>query len=352
VREGWNDAVAEAPAAASATPWVRPSNRSPADLTDAGQGTWDDRVPWHLRGMSPYLGSLFPSGAGADKAREQGHGLALATSEDGQMALFAPRAVLTRDMEAALARGRFEEAGRVRLMIEATFGPSLDTRELGFLDRLGGRLWRCPPRVALSVWTEIDADLRGRPHLRARLRDGVFARLLESHAPDELVEAKPECLSALTLVLASNPEISADDGRRLSRGLIRDALLAGRFLLSLDFKHDEPVADLLAEDLSPRWLGCLGQVRRLWTAPQPDRFDLARVRSAPADDGPDDEAARMFWQCLCVADDADSPDELVHEARRRMKQIRPELHALYMKRGSRRLESARTRVGTRRVAAG
>jgi len=120
--------------------------------------------------MSPYLGSLFPSSAGADKAREQGHGLALATSEDGQMALFAPRAVLTRDMEAALARGRFEEAGRVRLMIEATFGPSPDTRELGFLDRLGGRLWRCPPGVTLSVWTEIDADLRGRPHLRARLR--------------------------------------------------------------------------------------------------------------------------------------------------------------------------------------
>jgi hypothetical protein len=295
--------------------------------------------------MSLYGGSVFPSGVSADNTGERGPGgPALETSNDGQMSLFAPRAVLTRDMEMALVRGRFEEAGHVRLMIEATFGPSPDTRELGFLDRLGGRLWDGPPGVALSVWMEIDADLRPRAHLRARLRDGVFARLLESHSPEELAEAKPECLPALTLVLASNPEISADEGRHRARGLIRDALLAGPGLLSLDFKHDEPVADLLAEDFSPRWLACLGLLRRLWAAPRPGRFDVAEAHNARAEDGADDHAAREFWQCLCAAEDADSPDERVHVARRRMKQLRPELHALYMKRAGARLPSAVLRL--------
>jgi hypothetical protein len=295
--------------------------------------------------MSSHASSLFPSAVLAANAGEQGGASpALESPEDGQMALFAPRTVLTRDMDAAFNRGRFEEAARVRLTIDATFGPSPDTRDLGFLDRLGGRLWDGLSAVALSVWTDIDADLRQRPHLRARLRDGVFARLLESHSPEDLVETKPECLSPLTHVLACSLELSGDDGRRRARRLIRDALLAGRDLSSLDFKHDEPIADLLAEDFSPRWLACLGLLRRLWAASPPDGFDPTKARRAPADDHSGDEAALEFWQCLCVAESADGPDDLVHEARRRMKQLRPEFHASYMKRAGGRLPSAVLRL--------
>jgi hypothetical protein len=42
-------------------------------------------------------------------------------------------------------------------------------------------------------------------------------------------------------------------GRREARRLVREALLAGRPLEPLDFRHDELVADTLAEDMPPRW---------------------------------------------------------------------------------------------------
>jgi hypothetical protein len=50
---------------------------------------------------------------------------------------------------------------------------------------------------------------------------------------------------------------------------VRDSLLAGRLLEARDFHDDPAVADLLAEDLDPRWLACLGRIRRLWPAPPP-----------------------------------------------------------------------------------
>jgi len=60
---------------------------------------------------------------------------------------------------------------------------------------------------------------------------------------------------------------------------------------SLDFEHDEAVADL-------------------------------------------QEAALEFWRCLQVAESVDTPEEVLHEARRRMKRLSPELHALYMRRAN------------------
>jgi hypothetical protein len=152
---------------------------------------------------------------------------------------------------------------------------------------------------------------------------GVFARLLASHTPEALVKTRPECLPALAAVLAAGPEDLPEAGRRRAHGLVRDALLAGRDLSSLDFDHDKAVADLLAEDLPPRWLACLGLIRRLWPAPPPDESDRSP-----------EETALEFWRCLQLADSADTPEEVLHEARRRMKRLRPELHALYMRRAT------------------
>lgn len=100
----------------------------------------------------------------------------------------------------------------------------------------------------LATWAEIDAVLEPNAPLQARVRDGVFARLLELHAPEGLAEVRPECLPALTHVLVRSTEPS--DGRRRARLLVRDALVAGRGLEPLDFRHDPPVADLLAENLA------------------------------------------------------------------------------------------------------
>lgn len=261
-------------------------------------------------------------------------GAALPELDDGQIELFAQPAVLGRELEAALAAGRFERAARLRRILDDIYGPSLLTHGLGFLESLGTSLWDGPPAEALSVWTDIDSRLGERAHLRDQLRVGVFARLLASHAPEALVETRPECLPPLAAFLASGREGSLEAGRRRARGLVRDVLLAGRDLASQDFEQDEAVADLLAEDFPPRWLACLGLIRRLWPAPHPDESDLERFSNMSNEIRSKEEAALAFWRCLRVAESADTPEELLHEARRRMKRLSPELHALYMRRAN------------------
>jgi len=275
---------------------------------------------------------LLPSEEGLDQPVADG--AAIPGADDLQIELFAQPVVLGRAMEAALAAGRFELAARLRVVLDETYGPSPRTQALGFLARLGAAVRDGPLGVTLSAWAEIDAQLAGRTHLRDCLRGGVFARLLASHTPQALVETRPECLPALAAVLASGREGSPEAGRRRARGLVRDALLAGRELAPLDFEPDEAVADLLAEDLPPRWLACLGLIRRLWPAPRPDESDLDGLENTSALGRSPEEAAIDFWQCLRVAERVDTPEELLHQARRRMKRLSPELHALYMRRAT------------------
>ncbi len=264
-------------------------------------------------------------------------GQAVPAPDDRQIELFAHPVVLARELEVALGLGRFEEAAGLRRLLAEAYGPSRDTVALGFLERLGGLAWQREPGEALVVWAEIDGQLRERPHLRARLREGVFRRLLESHDAEALVTARPDCLPALAAVLRSGVVTTPEEGGRRARALVRDALLNGRGLESLDFEEDPAIADLLAEDLPPRWLACLGLVRRLWSTPPPDEADLEALRSSPAKAPSDETAAALaFWQCLRVSESADCPEDLLHEARRRMKRLRPELHGLYMRRAGAR----------------
>jgi hypothetical protein len=262
---------------------------------------------------------------------------AVPASRDGQIELFAHPVMLARELEVALGRGRFEEAAGLRRLLSEAYGPSRDTVDLGFLERLGGLVWQRQPGEALAIWTGIDGQLRERPHLRARLREGVFKRLLESHRAEALVTARPECLPSLVAVLGSCVATTPEGGRRCARDLVRDALLDGRGLESLDFKEDAALADLLAENLPPRWLVCLGLVRRLWSTPPPDEADIEALRSPPAETQSDEAAALGFWQCLRVSESADCPEDLLHEARRRMKRLRPELHGLYLRRAGGRV---------------
>jgi hypothetical protein len=296
-------------------------------------------VPRDFADAIPAQGSLFgadpkplppleapPAGAAADRAAEP-----MATyGHDGQADLFAPRAMLSREVALAVAAGAFADASRLRAQIEEQYGPCRETRALEFLDRLEQVLRRGSPAEALEAWSEIDRDLAPQGELRARTRDGVFARLLASHEPEAIAEAWPRCLPALTRVLGRGDDVS--DGRRRARRLVRDALLARRSLDPLDFLHDPPVADLLAEDMGPRWLACRGAVQRLWPAPPlaatTDGGWTGDLGDAPCDE----EAALQFWQCLGVADAPASPEEARRAARRRMKQLHAELHGRYMRR--------------------
>jgi hypothetical protein len=246
-----------------------------------------------------------------------------------QLELFANHVVLARELDAAVAAGRFEEAVRLGLAMDATFGPSETAPFLAALDHLAGAAWEGPPAMPLSAWAAVDRQLVDQPVLRERVRTGVFARLLQSHTPAELLAARAECLPALVRALRASAE-----GQLEARGLVRDSLLAGHTLEALDFREDAPVADLLAEDLPPRWLVCLGRIRRLWPGSPPRGSEWETLRAIARGEAGNEEPAMAFWQCLRLAESPDCPDDLRHEARRRMKQLHPDLHALFMRRAA------------------
>ena len=249
--------------------------------------------------------------------------------DERQGTLFEDRAVLLRGLDHALEQGEFEEALRVLRSLEAVYGPPADGPPSPCLESLARISWERPGE-ALDTWVSIEPVLRPGP--RRRIRTGVFVRLLRSHAPDALVQARPECLPALAAFLESAPGRPEGEGRREARRLVREALLEGRTLEPLDFRHDKPVAEVLAEDMSPRWLACLGAVRRLWPAPPLPAAEADNLVARQPDAAAADDPALAFWRCLRVAETPACSDEVLHEARRRMKALQPELHAAFMRR--------------------
>lgn len=250
----------------------------------------------------------------------------------GQIDLFAERARLARDLDGALRGGDFPEARRLRRLFEETYGVSAETRTLGFLEGLADALASPLPEEALPVWRGLDPSLEAHPRLRWLLREGVFGRLLRSHSADDLASVSPGALPALAWVLVSGPGAFPEGGKREARRLVRDALLAGRRLESLDFAWDEALADLLAEDDPPPWLACLGVIRRLWPAPRLSPEVVAVLSGPFVEPASQEQAALAFWSCLQAAEDRDCAEAALHEARRRMKGLRPAFHGLYMRR--------------------
>lgn len=250
--------------------------------------------------------------------------------DERQLGLFADRAVLARELDAAIASGRFEEMAALQARVEEDFGPDA-ARSLAPLGRFAGVAWESP-EAALTAWAAVDRLLAGEPQLREHVRTGVFTRLLETQPPARVLAARPECLPALARVLRERPGRPPDEARAAARALVRDTLLAGRTLEPLDFRDDPEVADVLAEDLEPRWLACLGRIRRLW--PTTPLGGVERERPVPVGGGaePLADPALAFWDCLRVAESPDRPEDLRQQARRRMKQLAPDLHAVFIRR--------------------
>ncbi len=217
--------------------------------------------------FSDISGARAGSAASEAAAAEAGASAPSSAADDRQLDLFADRAVLARELDAAIAGGRFEAVAALRARVEHDFGPGA-AQTLAPLACFDGVAWD-PPDTALSAWADVDPLLAGRPQLREQVRTGVFGRLLRSHRPARLLAARPECLPALARVLRERPDRPPEEGRRDARALVRDSLLAGRPLEALDFRDDPAVADLLAEDRDPRWLACLGRIRRLWPSTPP-----------------------------------------------------------------------------------
>jgi hypothetical protein len=70
----------------------------------------------------------------------------------------------------------------------------------------------------------------------------------------------------------------------------------------------------------------------LWTAPLPRDSEWETLRAIAGGDPAGEDPAMTFWHCLRLAESPDCPDGLRLHARRRMKQLHPDLHALFMKR--------------------
>ena len=184
----------------------------------------------------------------------------------------------------------------------------------------------------LAGWRTIARELDGGGQRFRKARNAFFQRLFLLESPDELIRCDPECVVPVANTLYELEELT-DGGR-----VVRDALLLGYDIRPLDLE-DEALSDLLSEDLSPRWLACFGGLRRVLPLPAPEPHEVAafeREMSAseplePLEPLEDDERALSFWRCLCVAGLGSSVNErLLQEARKRMKRLNPELHAVYM----------------------
>lgn len=247
----------------------------------------------------------------------------------GQLGLLTAERELVGPIEAALANGRFEDARRHRDALIALEGPSTSTGKLATLDVVGhADFWDRPLPIVVTQWLTLHRHLSVLPHLQQLICDGGLSRLLERHEPAELVQAAPAMLAPLTNRLCAGA--SADDRLPVeAAALLRDALLDGCRPAPADFR-DGRLVDLLAEDYTPVWLASLGALRQLWPVPTADLPELAPVVAGFQDD---DECGRQFWACLrcTVCCERDAPAAVA--ARKRMKQLNPHMHALFMRVG-------------------
>ena len=151
-------------------------------------------------------------------------------------------------------------------------------------------------------------------------------RLLRTHSPADIAAARPATAGHLTVALTS---LDGPPGVALGRALVRDLLSAGHSLESTAFAHDDAVAEILAEDMDPEWLACLGAVRHVWPVLPMDTTHLEAFGASSLDD--DTHPGEAFFTCLRVARTPGRPDPLLHEARRRMKRLNPSLHGMFMR---------------------
>lgn len=282
--------------------------------------------------------TLVPTPTSPPEGAESGGFEPLAENDDRQLLLFSDLAVLRREVEHAVMAGDFADARRLRRVALESFGSTGLAEEFAFVEALGPERWEQPPRAALAAWQQVDGRLSASPALRLAVRDGVFGRLLEHHDAAAIAREAPDVVGPLVAALTS---LGEGGGLAAARALVRDLLLDGRELQPEDFTHDTALADLLGEHWPAAWLACLGALRRLWPAPPVDAAAMAAFRDrAFVPPSSETEAAQDFWRCLRLARTADVPEGVLHEARRRMKTLNPEMHALHMRAAATRSSSA------------
>ena len=240
--------------------------------------------------------------------------------------LFAGVVLLRTAIDGAVAQADFAEAARLRATLTAEHGEH--PTDLAYLDELASCAWDAgAPEPLLAAWRAACARIES-PSRSHAVSDAFFTRLASVTSPATVAALDPSCLPHLVGAL----ERAGHD--EVARGLVRDALLAGQALAPLDF--DEPsTRDVLAEDLAPERLACLGTVRHAWSVPTPAADELAAYERSLAAPLPESEADRAldFWRCLRVTTLRPRlPEPLLHGARARMRLLDAELHAAHLQR--------------------
>ncbi len=302
---------------------------APPFLTALGSGRH------HRRRMASSRGQLrlFDSGPpplGIELARQRARGPSPdeAQRSSSQLLLFTDRIVLTEALGRAVISADYEEAARIECQLCHGWGEDAVPAELRFVRRLGPDFWErsTEPIEALEGWSVIECSVRPGGSLWRRVRNGFFARLLSVHSAEAVVGSQPTALRLVVGTLMDGEAVA--DARRL----VRDALLAGESV-DLEGVVDPPLTELLAEDLDPRWLASLGAIRGLWPLPRPTPGEVDAIANGIHHDAPPDEQARAmaFWDTLRLAELRGAVSEpLLHAARKRLKLLNVDLHALYM----------------------
>lgn len=239
--------------------------------------------------------------------------------DDAQLDLFGAEVLEKAAIERLLEACAFSEALIRHEALRREAGDFFASEDMTWLAPLAScPQWRSVPSELRRAW-RASRD-RAPAWRRSRLADSLLASL-DGEIPAEVTE------DDVLLADACNAHVRAGRESR-ARLLVRDALLRGRELPPDDF-DDPPTRDVLREPLPARWIASVGFLRRVW--PLADgALDGSPGATAPLDD---DARALEFWRCLAIAEDRDAPEGVIHSARRRLRELGPELHATYMRMG-------------------
>lgn len=245
----------------------------------------------------------------------------------GQFALFTPARELVGLMEGAVLEGRFEEALQHRRALEERDRASRDAGRMRLLDCLGdAAFWARPLDACVEGWLELERGWDAEPHVRALVLEGVLRRLVGLHGPLPVIRCSPSFLVTLVNLLGRQ----AGAGQASARAVMRDALAEGLTAPPGEFDDGE-LRGLLAEDRAPRWLACLGALRRLWPVPPLPASETNVVLPPLAED--DGARGGQFWLCLRLAVSFPRHTFEGIEARKRMRLLDAGLHAEFMSLG-------------------
>jgi hypothetical protein len=245
-----------------------------------------------------------------------------------QLLLFTDRVVLIEALSRAVISADYEDAVRIERQLSLGWGEDAVPVNLRFLRQLDPDFWEraTEPAEAIEAWPVIERSIAPGTTLWRRVRNGFFGRLLSVHSAEAVVGTHPDALRLVVGTLIDREDVA--DARRL----VRDALLAGKSV-DIDGVEDPPLAELLAEELGPHWLASLGAIRRLWplSRPTPEETSAITTRIHDALPPDDEERAVAFWDALRLAELRGAIGEpFLHAARKRLKRLNEDLHALYM----------------------